>query len=134
MSAYLGAATEIANKDYLTAAGGILAVEARYNAQIMTPFPQPFDDPLSYDEVCTLAASFIVSCPDSNGGKPQLPLKAISPLALGTTDGQNLFSAFITILGPIYGEAWATEGGWTMTVPEGINGNAYVVLTGCNDV
>jgi hypothetical protein len=45
-----------------------------------------------------------------------------------------LFSAFITITGPTFGVAAETEGGWKVTVPEGINGQSYVVLTGCDDV
>ena len=84
VSAYLGAAAKIMSKTYLTAAGSILTVEARHEAYIRShisesPFPQPFDAPLSLDEVYSLASQFITSCPKSN---PPLPVKAFPPLVL----------------------------------------------------
>lgn len=87
VSAYLGAAASIATPAYLTAAGSILTVEARHNAYIraalaQSPFPQPFDAPLTFNEVYTLAAGFIVSCPETNAA---LPVKAFPALTLGTT-------------------------------------------------
>lgn len=157
VSAYLGAAASIADPAYLTAAGSILTVEARHNAYIRaalaeSPFPQPFDNPLTFDEVYTLASSFIVSCPSTNAA---LPVKAFPALSLGTTgtiksgdtitletpgyvllpqDGKGpVYAAFITVTGPIYADATAVDGGFTVVVPTGINGQSYVVLTGCKD-
>lgn len=84
VSAYLGAAADIMSKSYLTAAGSILTVEARHSSYIRnalkeSPFAQPFDAPLSYNEVYSLASPFIVECPESN---PALPVKAFPKLAL----------------------------------------------------
>ncbi|KAL8720908.1 MAG: hypothetical protein Q9225_002294 [Loekoesia sp. 1 TL-2023] len=164
VSAYLGAAADIMSKNYLTAAGSILTVESRHSAYIratldQAPFPSPFDTPLSLNEVYTLAAPFIVSCPDSN---PKLPVKAFpmlmsSPdnpknITAGTkitlltpdyvvkpADGSSqIYAAFITVTGPVFTEATPVDGGFSLTVPtapEGtapIAGQSYVVLTGCN--
>lgn len=84
VSAYLGAAADIMSKTYLTAAGSILTVEARHSSYIRAglkeaPFPQPFDAPLSINEVYSLASQFITSCPKEN---PALPVKAFPKLAL----------------------------------------------------
>ncbi|KAL8783427.1 MAG: hypothetical protein Q9213_004627 [Squamulea squamosa] len=164
VSAYIGAAADIMSKNYLTAAGSILSVESRHSAYIRaaldeSPFPSPFDVPLRYNEVYTLAAPFIKSCPSSN---PPLPVKAFPTLTaspdnpktitrgtkitLLTTDytvkaadGQSqIYAAFITVTGPVFTPATPIEGGFTLTVPTapegsaGIGGQSYVVLTGCN--
>ena len=147
------------SKTYLTDAASILTVESRHNAYIRqalgeSPFPAPFDTPLDFDEVYTLAAPFIVSCPATN---PALPVMAFPELALGTTgpivagqtitlltpgytlaavDGSSpLYAAFITVLGPIFGPATPVAGGFSVVVPTSpeINGQSYVVLTGCSD-
>lgn len=66
VSAYDGAGQFLTNPDLLTAAGSIVAVEARHasylnllNGQI--PFPEAFETPLSMDEVLKIAGPFIVS-------------------------------------------------------------------------
>ena len=158
VSAYLGAAADIMSKDYLTAAGSILTVESRHSAYIrdalkQSPFPQPFDNPLTYNEVYTLAASFIKSCPTDN---PALPVKAFPSLVLDPTttmpvtagstvklitpgnkvvpaSGGSVYAAFITVTGPIFADAKPVDGGFSVTIPKGVNGQSYVVLTGCNE-
>ncbi|KAL8746792.1 MAG: hypothetical protein Q9190_001236 [Brigantiaea leucoxantha] len=165
VSAYLGAAADIMSKNYLTAAGSILTVESRHSSYLRaslgeSPFPSPFDVPLSLDEVYSLAAPFIKSCPSSN---PVLPVKAFPMLVsspdnpksitsgtkitlltpnyiLKAQDGSSpVYAAFITVTGPVFTMATPVDGGFSLTVPsapEGaapIAGQSYVVLTGCNE-
>ncbi|KAJ5938037.1 hypothetical protein N7454_004379 [Penicillium verhagenii] len=152
VSAYLGAAASIANKDYLTAAGSILTVEARHSAYLRAtigevPFPQPFDDPLDLDEVYTVASPFITSCPSSNG---KLPVKAFPSLSLKSTSTirsgskvsvvagsgfddsnlSNLHAAFITVTGPVWTPLhYRGDKSFTVTIPDGVAGQSYVVIT-----
>jgi hypothetical protein len=88
VSAYLGAASSIQSKDILTAAGAILPVEARHNTFLIdtndgNPIPSPFDTPLGFNEVFTLASQFIVSCPPDS---PPLPFKAFPPLIVNNAN------------------------------------------------
>ncbi|KAI9823419.1 MAG: hypothetical protein M1832_002429 [Thelocarpon impressellum] len=157
-TAYLGAAASISDKTTLTAAGSILTVEARHSSIIRSglkqdPIAQPFDVPLTPNEVFTLAAPFIVSCPPGN---VQLPLKPFPSLAVDPnqalpilenqtvtiqTPGYSLkpvdgvspvFAAWITVTGPIFVKTEPVEGGFKVPVPQGVNGQSYVVLTGDN--
>ena len=163
VSAYLGAAADIVSAAYLTAAGSILTVESRHSAYIrssldLSPFPSPFDVPLDFNEVYTLASPFIVSSPADN---PPLPFKAFPSLVSAPSNGKitagstitlltpgsivkpadgssQIYGAFITVTGPIFVPATAVDGGFSLTVPTAPNGTApisgqtYVVLTGCN--
>ncbi|KAF2227329.1 ferritin-like domain-containing protein [Elsinoe ampelina] len=159
VSAYLGAASSITNKNILTAAGSILTVEARHNAfirnkQDKSPFPQAFDTPLGFNSVYTLAAGFITSCPTTN---PALPVKAFPALSAKSAatfkpNQKIVFSVpkdFKTPDGPIY-VAWPTIGGSAFqeakysaanktvssTVPKidvyGPQGQVYAILTTSN--
>lgn len=153
VSAYLGAAASIANKQYLTDAGSILTVEARHSSYLRAaagevPFAQPFDNPLDFDEVYTVASPFIVSCPSSN---PTLPVKAFpsltstssgtllagSRVSLATGDGFTasgpIYAAFITVTGPVWATVSPSKGGYAVTIPQGVEGQSYVVLTSSND-
>ncbi|RPA91837.1 hypothetical protein L873DRAFT_1818744 [Choiromyces venosus 120613-1] len=159
VTAYLGAAASIADKLTLTAAGSILTVEARHNsliraAQNQNPVPQPFDVPLDFNQVFSLASQFITSCPPEN---PPLPFKAFPTLSLaksyvggsghtiktGTkislapgikTKRDGLSVAFLTVTGPIFVDAVFVDGHldafghFEVVVPAGVNGQSYAVL------
>lgn len=66
VSAYDGAGAFLENKDLLTAAGTIVAVEARHASYLNlvngeVPFPGPVETPMSPEEVLEVAGPFIVS-------------------------------------------------------------------------
>ena len=66
VSAYDGAAQFLTDPELLTAAGSIVAVEARHASylNLLTgelPFPAAFETPLTMDEVLAIAGQFIVS-------------------------------------------------------------------------
>ena len=66
VSAYDGAGQFITDPELLTAAGSIVAVEARHASylNLLTgeiPFPAAFETPLTMDEVLAIAGPFIVS-------------------------------------------------------------------------
>lgn len=150
MSAYLGAAASIMDKTYLTAAGSVLTVEARHSAYLRgalkeSPFPQSFDAPLDLNEVYTVASPFIASCPSSN---PKLPVKAfpsleVSPMGpvmenstITLTPGEDfkmgdgpVKAAFVTVTGPVFAPLKQSDSGYSLSVPPGIAGQSYVVLT-----
>ncbi|KAF1988049.1 hypothetical protein K402DRAFT_374675 [Aulographum hederae CBS 113979] len=160
VSAYLGAADSIATKAYLTAAGSILTVEARHSSYLRqglktSPFAQPYDAPLDFNMVFTLAAPFIKSCPP---GAPTLPFTAFpgiklsadspTPVTTGSaitlvTDGYilnepsgvPLFAVWIAATGPVYVPATLMADGMHVdtVVPPGVHGQSYVVLSGCRD-
>jgi hypothetical protein len=139
------------NDTYLTAAGSILTVEARHSAYLRAslgeaPYAQAFDNPLDFNEVFTVASPFIASCPSSNGA---LPVKAFPALTMSNMDtvmtgtkvnlmagtgfdasATDINAAFITVTGPVWAPLESMgDGKFTVTVPKGVAGQSYVVLT-----
>lgn len=157
VSAYLGAAQNITNPAYLTAAGSILTVEARHNAYLRaalaaSPFPTPFDTPLDFNQVYSLAAPFIVSCPATN---PALPVSAFPTLTLtaGGTAPEDVVGQYLTFTSasPLaantayylhflsglddYPVKVAVGAGNQVSanIPAGVAGQVYVILTATED-
>lgn len=90
-SAYLGGVPLISNKDTLTAAGSMLVTEALHTSLQravigVVPAANAFGTPLSATAVLSLAASFIVSCPDSN---EPLPFTSFASLSMSEQQGCN---------------------------------------------
>jgi hypothetical protein len=98
--------------------------------------------------VYTLAAPFIVSCPETNG---MLPVKAFPMLAVTTEAdciatnktitletkepvaaeyNEKFYAAWISVTGPTFVEAKLEHGNMFSTVvPVGFHGQSYVVIT-----
>ena len=53
----------------------------------------------------------------------------LTPASGFQADGQSLYACFPTNAAPLCTQAAQTDSGYSATVPEGINGQAYVVLT-----
>ncbi|KAH8829855.1 ferritin-like domain-containing protein [Flagelloscypha sp. PMI_526] len=144
-SAYAGAAQLISDKNYLTAAATILSTEGRHASWIQAAVNKqagwsgPFDVPLGLNEVFTLATPFIKSCPDSN---PKLPVTAFPNFTFAGTPKpgekttamfshdavktNDLNAGFYTGLDQFYAKV---GGDGSVTVPQGLRGTVYAVLT-----
>lgn len=145
-SAYLGAAQFLPDPSVLTAAGAILTTEARHAAWIASAglkgaaWSGALDTPLDQNQVFSLAAAFITSCPESNAA---LPFKAFPALTVDgtTTPGQKItldfkdtdssasgtrFLALFTGLSTLFAEI---DGNNQATLPEGLQGVVYAVVS-----
>lgn len=85
VSAYLGAAAVIADKTYVPIAGSILTVEARHSAFIRNALgegaaPKPYDTPLDFNAVYSLAAQFITGFAGDDASK--LPFTAFPAITV----------------------------------------------------
>ncbi|EGO03185.1 hypothetical protein SERLA73DRAFT_174640 [Serpula lacrymans var. lacrymans S7.3] len=146
VSAYSGAAQLLAsNTDYLTAAGAILAVEARQSAWINSailnanPWNTAFDTPLDLNQVYTIASGVIVSCPSTNMA---LPVKAFPALTFpasaqpsqtvqvsfsaDTTPSDTLYVAFISGLESII--VPLDQGSNAVTIPAVLQGVVFAIV------
>ncbi|KAK3325427.1 ferritin-like domain-containing protein [Apodospora peruviana] len=148
VSAYLGAAKLVTDPSILTTAGSILTVEARHQTFIraaskLVAVPQPFDTPLSPQQVFSLAAPFIASCPEGSNliltafptltmaeGQSAAAVQAGATIKLQSDAAANAaFCAFTTGGLPAGGTAFtAFDPAVGCVVPQGLAGIVYVNL------
>ncbi|WVR05832.1 hypothetical protein IAU60_002858 [Kwoniella sp. DSM 27419] len=134
VSAYLGAASSIMEKAYVTVAGSILTTEARHQAWLYSSVSKgpawsgPEDTPLDFDEVYSIAGAFIKSCPASN---PTLPVKAFPALTIaadGTiTTSAKTDGAFVQVIAGLETNTFPVTNG-KVQLPA-VQGIYYAVLT-----
>jgi rubrerythrin len=143
-SAYLGAAQYITNPAYLEAAAAILTTETRHTAWVQSAvmsnaaWSGAFDTPLDLDQVYSLAAAFITSCPSSN---PTLPVRAFPALTTtntptpgssvtfsfnNTANASPLYAAFFSGLTT---EFAPLDSSMSATIPADLIGTVYVVIS-----
>lgn len=149
-SAYLGGAGLITSKTYLGVAGSILVTESihtslqRFNLGEIAP-ANPYGTALGLNEVYTLAASFIKSCPASN---PALPVKAFPGLTAtqGAPTSQGVSFTFMPASTPPADFFVTFVSGLTTTsvtgtmegdmvsvvIPDTIQGQSYAFITSEN--
>ncbi|KAG8885767.1 hypothetical protein FRB98_001631 [Tulasnella sp. 332] len=148
VSAYLGAAQFIQDKGYLTAAGAILTTESRHAAWVastinkLSPWSGPLDTPLGLDQVFSLAAQFITSCPPNNAA---LPLRAFPTLTIknrkygagdvitlefdaSSANGQPTYLAIYSGLDTYYSPIENNKA----KLPEGLEGTSYGLVSTSN--
>ncbi|KAG8994084.1 hypothetical protein FRB94_010166 [Tulasnella sp. JGI-2019a] len=142
VSAYLGDAASITNKDYLTAAGSILTTEARHASWVSftvnegSPWPGALDVPLDFNQVYSLASTFITSYPSTNLALlvKAFPALTFSPMTAmsgdeitvsykGTAD--NVFMDFYTGLSQM--SAHISNG--KVIIPNDLEGTVYAVVS-----
>ncbi|TCD66282.1 hypothetical protein EIP91_001573 [Steccherinum ochraceum] len=153
-SAYMGAAAVLTDKNTLTTAATILTVEARQAAWVGSAvlkgpaWDGPFETPLGFNGVFSIASQFLVSCPASN---PPLPVTNLTALTVnpaapthGATvtlnftqpanaDSSSLFLAFLRGQSPVFAPIQSGGNGtFTATVPQGLQGTIYAAVVSNN--
>jgi hypothetical protein len=150
VSAYLGAASDITSKAYLTAAGAILVTEALHQSTQRgaigeIPMANVFGTPMGLNAVYTIASAFIVSCPSTNvalpvTAYPTLTLVSGEPTAPNATIfvepetslSGTVYATFVSGVDILPVSATASGSMFTAVVPEGVSGQSYVFLTSDN--
>ncbi|KAK7409715.1 hypothetical protein QQX98_008096 [Neonectria punicea] len=134
VSAYLGAAPLLADPAILGVAGSILTVEARHQTAIRVfaqqkAVPQALDTPLGPRAVFSLAAPFIVECPEGSN----LNIEAFSSLAMA--EGQAVEAVAIGVSIKLASDAAATATHCAFTsggvLPGGTKFSVFTEADGC---
>ncbi|KAF7545579.1 hypothetical protein G7Z17_g9069 [Cylindrodendrum hubeiense] len=134
VSAYLGAAPLLSDKAILSTAGAILTVESRHQTAIRVfaqqkAVPQALDTPLGPRAVFSLAAPFIVECPEGSN----LNVAAFPPLAMA--EGQDVAAVAIGVSIKLASTAatGATNCAFTSggLLPGGTKFSAFTEADGC---
>ncbi|PWN19408.1 hypothetical protein BCV69DRAFT_261525, partial [Microstroma glucosiphilum] len=144
ISAYLGALTSISNATYQLIAAAITTVESRHqtalNAIAMAPnfVPAPYDTPLNFTEVYSLAAPYIESCP-MDLGLTAFPSLTLTPtnLSMGNSSSNSSSSNttyYVAFLSGVVGTRFVElPSNMTVNVPSDISGGQfYALLTHSN--
>ncbi|EJT99000.1 hypothetical protein DACRYDRAFT_24100 [Dacryopinax primogenitus] len=144
VAAYTGSTQLLTEKSVIMAASSILAVEARHQGWIESAVEHGpgwntgFETPLDVDQVYTLAASFITSCPSSNPALPVTAFPALSiqqasisagdtvTLQFNTSIAGPYFAAFFTGLSTIFVSIQHDN---SVAVPSGLLGTVFMLVT-----
>jgi hypothetical protein len=142
VGAYLGAAALVEDKQLLTAAGSILTIEARHQTMLNvlnggTTVSQPFDVPLTPNQVLAIAGPFISGCDLGVPANPTLSITNKGAVNIGTKlefsskgideqkDKSKLNCQMMVGSSPIAISLPIDE----CIVPDGINGVVYIYIT-----
>ncbi|OBZ76928.1 Protein rds1 [Grifola frondosa] len=149
-SAYLGAARYIQDKDTLTAAGSILAVESRQAGWVsssvlkLQPWDGAYETPLTPSGAYSLAAAFIKECPSSN---PPLPVQMFPSLTVsdsspkpGSTitvsfdNPEHVYPAYLAWLDGLAVTYTPIDENGKTTVPEKLEGTVFAGAVSSNNM
>jgi hypothetical protein len=141
VSAYLGAAALVSDKQILTAAASILTIEARHQTMLNvinsgTSISQAFDVPLLPNQVLAIAGPFISGCDLGVPANPTLAVTNTGAVSAGTTlqfkstgiDGldHKTLSCQMVVGGAPFAISLPID---ECVVPAGIDGVVYLYVT-----